>query len=130
MSEIVGPMSLSDAGPVFLGEDMMQSKSHSPDTARLVDEEVRQKLIQAEDRCRELLIEYRNGLDLIARALLEHETISGDEVYRLITLSGGKVAAVKDTSFTSADVTAAGEIADAVVESPAEADEPANSTAD
>jgi cell division protease FtsH len=88
MSEVVGPMSLSDSGPVFLGEDMMQSKSYSPDTARLIDEEVRRTLIEAEDRCRDLLTTYRKGLDLIARALLEHESISGDEVYRLLNLSG------------------------------------------
>ena len=93
MSEAVGPMSLSDAGPVFLGEDMMQSKSHSPDTQRLVDEEIRRILREAEDGCRDLLITYRNGLDLIARALLEHESISGDEIYRLLKVSGVEVKA-------------------------------------
>ena len=39
------------------------------------------------DRCRDLLTEYRNGLDLVARTLLEHETIDGGEVRRLIELS-------------------------------------------
>lgn len=87
MSSAVGPMSLSDNGPVFLGADMMQSKNYSPDTAKLVDTEIRRILTESEDRCRDLLIEYRKGLDLVARALLEHETISGDEVERLIALS-------------------------------------------
>jgi cell division protease FtsH len=87
MSEVVGPMSLSDSGPVFLGEDMMQSKTYSPDTARLIDEEIRRILVDMEDRCRVLLTEYRYGLDLVARALLEHETISGVEVTRLIDVS-------------------------------------------
>ena len=87
MSSAVGPMSLSDSGPVFLGADMMQSKNYSPDTARLVDTEVRRILTESEDRCRQLLTEYRKGLDLVARALLEHETISGDEVERLIALA-------------------------------------------
>ena len=95
MSEAVGPMSLSDGGPVFLGEDMMQSRTHSPDTARLVDNEVRRILVQAEDHCRGLLTEYRNGLDLIARALLEHETISGAEVTRLIDVSKAGPAAIE-----------------------------------
>ncbi len=89
MSDAVGPMSLSDSGPVFLGEDMMQSKSYSPDTARLVDEEIRNTLVRAEDNCRQLLTDYRHSLDLIARALLEHETISGGEVYRLIEIADG-----------------------------------------
>jgi len=87
MSEAIGPMSLSDNGPVFLGEDMMQSKSFAPATQKLVDDEIRRILLESESRCEELLTEYRNGLDLIARALLEHEAISGAEVTRLIDLS-------------------------------------------
>jgi len=87
MSDTVGPMSLSDQGPVFLGEDMMQSKSYSSATQKLVDDEIRRILFEAEDACRELLVEYRHGLDLVARALLEHETISGSEVERLIEIS-------------------------------------------
>ncbi|MEQ8840617.1 MAG: ATP-dependent zinc metalloprotease FtsH [Acidimicrobiales bacterium] len=94
MSETIGPMSLSEGGPVFLGEDMMQSKTHSPATAKLVDDEVRLILTDMESRCRDLLIEYRNGLDLVARALLEHETISGAEVSRLIDLSKSGPAAI------------------------------------
>ncbi len=99
MSEVVGPMSLSDNGPVFLGEDMMQSKSYSPDTAKLIDEEIRRTLVGMEDRCRELLTEYRHGLDLVARALLEHETISGAEVSRLIEVSrSGPASTEPDTT--------------------------------
>ena len=88
MSDAVGPMSLSDSRPVFLGEDMMQSRGeHSPDTMKLVDDEIRRILTEAEDECRRLLTEYRHGLDLVARALLEHETVSGAEVNRLIEIS-------------------------------------------
>jgi len=87
MSEAVGPMSLSDQGPVFLGEDMMQSKNFSGATQKLVDDEIRRILFEAEADCRDLLVEYRHGLDLVARALLEHETISGDEVNRLLDIS-------------------------------------------
>ena len=87
MSEAVGPISLSDQGPVFLGEDMMQSKSFSGATQKLVDDEIRRILFEAEADCRDLLVEYRHGLDLVARALLEHETISGDEVNRLLDIS-------------------------------------------
>jgi len=98
MSELVGPMSLSDGGPVFLGEDMMQSKSYSPDTAKLVDEEVRRVLMEMEGRARLLLTEYRKGLDLVARALLEHETISGAEVERLLAVSQGAPAEAAEES--------------------------------
>ena len=53
-------------------------------TTRIIDEEIEQILREQEDRCRETLTEHRNGLDLVARALLEHETIDGGEVLRLI----------------------------------------------
>ena len=41
------------------------------------------------NRCRSLLTENRQALDLVARSLLEHETIDGAEVRRLITVAGG-----------------------------------------
>ena len=102
MSPAVGPMSLSDGGPVFLGEDMTRSKGHSPHMAKLIDEETRRILCEAEEKCLELLTTYRNGLDLIARALLEHESISGDEVYRLLNLSGANLTLPGNTSLTDA----------------------------
>ena len=102
MSEAVGPMSLSDSGPVFLGEDMTRSKGHSAYMAKLIDEETRRILVEAEERCAELLTTYRKGLDLIARALLEHESISGDEVYRLLNLSGADLELPGNTSLTDA----------------------------
>ncbi len=87
MSDAIGPMSLSDNQPVFLGEDMMQSKSFSDETAKLIDEETRKILVEMEERCAALLHENRNALDLITRQLLEHETVNGDEVLRLIGLA-------------------------------------------
>jgi len=50
-------------------------------------EEVERILRQAQERCRDVLAENRNGLDLVARALLEHETIDGTEVTRLLELA-------------------------------------------
>ncbi len=84
MSDQIGPMSLSGGGPVFLGDDMMGTKEFSEDTARLVDEEVHKILTDMEDRCQRLLSDNRHALDLIARNLLEKETVTGEEVNRLI----------------------------------------------
>ena len=74
---------------------------------RLVDEEIRRILREAEDSCRDLLVTYRNGLDLIARALLEHESINGDEVYRLLKVSGADISVPTELSLSAA--VAAGE---------------------
>ena len=91
MSERVGPMAWGSQGQVFLGEDLMHTRDYSDDTARVIDEEVERILREQEDRCRALLTEHRNALDLVARALLEHETIDGAEVERLVEVGGGTV---------------------------------------
>ena len=87
MSDKVGPMAFGGSGPVFLGDDMMQSKEYSDDLARLIDEETQRILQDQEARCRMLLTDNRNALNLVARNLLEHETLSGDEVNRLIAVA-------------------------------------------
>ena len=89
MSDKLGPMAWGSQNQVFLGEDLMQTRDYSDDTARVIDEEIERILREQQDRCRSTLTEYRHGLDLVARKLLEHETISGEEVARLIAVSQG-----------------------------------------
>jgi cell division protease FtsH len=105
MSTRVGPMAWGSQGQVFLGEDLMHTRDYSDDTARVIDEEVERILRQAQERCREVLIENRSGLDLVARALLEHETIDGAEVSRLIelALSGSTAAEAKALKATKSE---------------------------
>jgi cell division protease FtsH len=101
MSDRVGPMAWGSQGQVFLGEDLMHTRDYSDDTARVIDEEVERILREAEDNCRALLTENRKGLDLVARALLEYETIDGSEVTRLIELAaGGSVTARMGSSLS------------------------------
>ncbi len=85
MSDRVGPMAWSSQQQVFLGEDLMTSgREYSDDTAKLLDEEVARILTEQEQRATELITKHRRGLELIAEALLEHETIDGREVANLI----------------------------------------------
>ena len=87
MSNEIGPMAWGSQSQVFLGDDLMHTRDYSDETARVIDQEVERILREEQDRCRVVLTEYRYGLDLVARALLEHETISGAEVRRLIDVS-------------------------------------------
>ncbi len=96
MSERVGPMAWGSQGAVFLGDDLMHSRDYSDETARVIDEEVERILREQEERCRVTLTEHRNGLDLVARALLEHETIDGSEVYRLVALGREGRSAIEE----------------------------------
>ena len=85
MSDRVGPQAWSSQQATFLGDDLMGSgREYSDDTAKLLDEEIAKLLNDQERRAQEVLTRHRRGLELIAEALLEHETIDGPTVARLI----------------------------------------------
>ncbi|MDE0195812.1 MAG: ATP-dependent zinc metalloprotease FtsH [bacterium] len=94
MSDRLGPMAWGAHGEVFLGEEIVSAREYSDETARLIDEEVERILRVQEQRCRVLLTEHRDALDLVARALLEHETIPGSEVQRLVDVASTNGSAV------------------------------------
>ncbi|MEJ6720466.1 ATP-dependent zinc metalloprotease FtsH [Ilumatobacter sp.] len=85
MSERVGPQAWSSQQQTFLGDDLMGSgREYSDDTAKLIDEEIGRILHEQEQRANDVITKHAEGLRLIAEALLEHETIDGPEVARLI----------------------------------------------
>jgi len=85
MSDAVGPMAWSGQQQVFLGEDLMTSgREYSDDTAKKIDDEISRILREQEERARVTLLKHRRGLDLVAEALLEHETVDGATVAKLI----------------------------------------------
>jgi cell division protease FtsH len=103
MSSRIGPMAWGSQGQVFLGDDLMHTRDYSDDTARVIDLEVERILREQEDRCRDLLMLHRTGLDLVARALLERETIDGAEVHRLLRLAAQPPASPPEALATGVD---------------------------
>jgi cell division protease FtsH len=85
MSEKLGRVRYrSNEQEVFLGHSVAQSNNMSEETARLIDSEVRQLIEDAEQTARRILSEKRDQLEIIAKGLLEYETLSGDEVNGLL----------------------------------------------
>jgi cell division protease FtsH len=85
MSDKVGPMAWTSNQQVFLGEDLMtQGREYSDTTANMLDEEISRILTTQEQRAHDLLSKHRKGLDFVAEALLEHETIDGPTVGKLV----------------------------------------------
>ncbi len=85
MSEKLGRLRYTDnQEEVFLGHSVTQQKSVSDATARIIDEEVRRIVEEAEARARTILADHRDDLEKVANALLEYETLSGDEVRALL----------------------------------------------
>ena len=102
MSDRLGPMAWGSQGEVFLGEEIVSAREYSDETARLIDEEVERILRVQEQRCRALLTEHRDALDLVARALLAHETIPGSEVQRLVDVASTNGSAVTGSAAVAA----------------------------
>ena len=69
---------------VFLGHSVTQTKNISDGTAKLIDEEMRHLIQTGEETARRILAEKIDGLHALAKALLEFETLSGDEVQAIL----------------------------------------------
>ena len=97
MSDKLGPLRYNDnEEEVFLGHSVTQRKNVSDATAQLIDEEVRRIVEEGEAKAREILSERLDDLHTLAKALLEYETLSGDEVKDL--LAGHPIRQGGDTS--------------------------------
>jgi len=85
MSEKLGPIKYAeDDDAVFLGRDMTHRQSHSDATAIAIDEEVRRIVDQCYKDADALLQQHRNEIELLAKALMEHEVINGEDIDTLI----------------------------------------------
>ncbi len=102
MSDRVGPMAWHGQQQVFLGEDLMTSgREYSDETARMMDEEISRILVEQEQRAMELLAKHRVALDRVAEALLEKETIDGQEVAQIVQAGLGDASSPHPSESTS-----------------------------
>ena len=69
---------------VFLGRDMAQAKDYSEDTAQQIDDEVKRIINESYDRAEKLITEHHDRVKAIAEALIEHETLDGDQVAQIV----------------------------------------------
>jgi cell division protease FtsH len=85
MSDTLGMISYGDnSQEVFLGHSVTQTKNVSEETARQIDAEIRAIIDGAYTRAKKLLSENIDELHLLAKGLLEHETLSGEEIRQVI----------------------------------------------
>jgi cell division protease FtsH len=89
MSEKLGMVQYGDAQEyVFLGRDMMRSKEYSETTAQEIDAEVKRIIDAAYRSAKELIDANRDKLGLVAKALLEYETLEGWQVEEILKTGG------------------------------------------
>jgi len=85
MSEKLGPLTFGKREDmIFLGKEITSSKDYSEQTAMLIDGEVRGIVERAHELAVRLLRENMEKLHLLANALLERETLDGDQMDRLL----------------------------------------------
>jgi cell division protease FtsH len=85
MSEKLGRVRYkSNDQEVFLGHSVTQSNNMSDETAKLIDEEVRNLIEEGESTARNILTTYHDQWEAVAQALLEYETLTGDELRALM----------------------------------------------
>ncbi len=86
MSDKLGPLLYGDnQDEVFLGRSMMQRNVHmSDETQKLVDEEVKRFVEEGYTTAQKVIRENIDDLHAIANALIEYETLSGDEIRDLM----------------------------------------------
>jgi cell division protease FtsH len=85
MSEKVGTVSLDNNAVMdYMGADILEPRGYSEETAALVDSEVRRLIDDAHAKARQVLTEHHEEMVLISEILCEKETLSGEEMERLI----------------------------------------------
>ncbi|MET3761971.1 ATP-dependent zinc metalloprotease FtsH [Sphingomonas sp. UYEF23] len=84
MSDALGPLQYEEQqGETFLGYSQTQRQNMSNETALMIDSEIRKLVDGGLAQAREILTEHIDQLHRIAGALLEYETLTGDEIKRL-----------------------------------------------
>jgi cell division protease FtsH len=85
MSDALGPLQYAEPDEeVFLGYSMNRARQMSNETAQAIDKEIRRIVDEGYARAKTLLDENREELESLAKALLEYETLSGDEIKKVI----------------------------------------------
>lgn len=85
MSDALGPVLYAEnSGEVFLGKSVTQNQNMSEETARLVDAEIKRLITEGYEGAKKLLKEKEKEWTMLAEALIEYETLTGDEIKQVI----------------------------------------------
>jgi len=87
MSGSLGPIAYGQKEePIFLGKEIARHKDYSEDTARAIDKEVRVIVEASLTRAQELLTEHRTELALLAKTLVQKETLDDNQIRELLKM--------------------------------------------
>jgi cell division protease FtsH len=85
MSDRMGPLTFGKGEEhIFLGREMSRPKDYSEDTAIVIDGEIKRIVTECASRARQLIEDNIEKLHALARALLERESLDGEEIARIL----------------------------------------------
>ncbi len=103
MSDALGPLQYAEPEEeVFLGYSVNRQRQMSNETAQAIDAEIRKVVEDGYARAKSLLTENAEQLESLAQALLEYETLSGDEIKKVLAGEGIDRGSVTGSSIPSA----------------------------
>ncbi|MBC8595496.1 ATP-dependent zinc metalloprotease FtsH [Qingrenia yutianensis] len=107
MSDKIGPICFgNDHDEVFIGRDFVQSRNMSEHVSAEIDEEIRDIIDTAYERCKTMLTQNMDKLRAVAEVLIEREKISGEEFEKVFNgekLDGLKFEGVSEDTAVSAE---------------------------
>ena len=85
MSDLLGPVLYAEnSEEVFLGKSVTQNKNMSEETARVVDAEIKRLVCEAHEGALNILKEKKEDWERLSEALIEYETLTGEEIRQVI----------------------------------------------
>ena len=85
MSDLLGPVLYAEnSEEVFLGKSVTQNKNMSEETARVVDAEIKRLVCEAHEGAVNILKEKKEDWERLSEALIEYETLTGEEIRQVI----------------------------------------------
>ncbi len=104
MSEQMGPLTFGKKDhEIFLGKELSYPTNYSPATAVQIDVAIRGIVMENYDRAKEILTENIDKLHLIANALLEKESLNGEEIQGIVFRKGESAEVQEDAAAVASE---------------------------
>jgi cell division protease FtsH len=96
MSEVIGPLALEGNGGKPLFGNGVDDNGYSPELSAKIDAEVKRIMTEARDKAEKIVTEYRTLLDIVAKRLIEVETLERAEYEQIIIAHGIELKTKQD----------------------------------
>ncbi len=103
MSEL-GPVALGENQEhIFLAKEITRNQNYSEETAKMIDREIRRIIDEQYQRAYEMIKQYKKELEILAAALLEHETVEGKHVNEILEFGEIRSPVISNTQSVTED---------------------------